>query len=157
MVQLRREDVRQEGETWVLTLTPDAGAIKGKVVREVPLHPHLVEVGFIEFVLAAPSGYLFLNPSRHSDGELRGARRTIKNRLTDFIREVVTDPKVQPNHGWRHRFETIARELGLREEVTNAITGHATPGVAASYGNVTLAAKAEAIAKIPRVEVHWAP
>lgn len=154
MVQLRREDVRQEGNAWVLTLSPDAGTIKGKVLREVPVHHHLVEVGFIEFVLSAPAGFLFLNPTGDTEEKLRAARRTIKNRLVTFVREVAADPNVQPNHGWRHRFETLARECGLREDVTNAITGHATPGVAASYGNVTLAAKIEAIAKIPRVAIQ---
>lgn len=157
MVQLRKQDLRKQGDIWVLTLTPEAGAIKSGLMREVPLHPQLVEEGFPEFVASAPEGYLFLNPKGDTQEDRIGAIRTIKNRVTDFVREVVTDPKVQPNHGWRHRFETLAREAGLREDVTNAITGHATPGVAATYGNVSIKAKAEALARMPHVNVQGDP
>lgn len=157
MAQLRKQDLCKQGDIWVLTLTPEAGAIKSGLMREAPLHPHLVEEGCPEFVARAPEGYLFLNPKGETQEDRIGAIRTIKNRVTDFVREVVTDPKVQPNHGWRHRFETLAREAELREDVTNAITGHATPGVAATYGNVSIKAKADAIARLPRVNAQGDP
>lgn len=150
MVQLRKQDLRQEADTWVLKITPEAVTVKGGEFREVPLHPHLVETGFIDFVRGCDDGFLFMVPADNTDEAKRGAWRTVKNRLSEFVREVVTDPDVQPNHGWRHRMETLARTLDIRRDVTDAITGHTTPGVAADYGDVTIEAKAAAIRKLPR-------
>jgi len=153
MAQLRGQDLRQEEGVWVLSLTPEAVTVKGGKFREVPLHSHLVELGFPEFVKMSGAGFLFLLPSEETEAAVRGAWRTVKNKVTEFVREVVTDERVQPNHGWRHRMETLARSLEFRQDVTDAITGHTTPGVAASYGDVTLTAKAAAIAKLPRYVV----
>ena len=153
MVQLRRKDLRREGETWVLSLSPEAVTVKGGKFREVPLHPHLADMGFPAFVKASEEGFLFLQPSEASAEAERGAWRTAKNRVTEFVRQVVTDKQVQPNHAWRHRMETLTRNLDIRRDVTDAITGHTTPGVAASYGDVTLEAKTVAVAKLPRYDV----
>src|SRR5690606_31490877 len=60
IMQLRKQDIRKEGDFWVLTITPEAVTVKDKEAREVPLHPHLVEQGFLEFVEAAPEGPLFM-------------------------------------------------------------------------------------------------
>src|SRR5258708_15362544 len=37
----------------VLLITPDAGPVKGDKARTIPLHPHLVEQGLLEYVQAA--------------------------------------------------------------------------------------------------------
>lgn len=92
IVQLRREDFRPENGSWILTVTPEAGRVKGKEQREVPLHPDLVAQGFTKFVEASPEGHLFM-----WSGDDRGAWRNAKNRLTEFIRTVVRDPNVSPN------------------------------------------------------------
>ena len=57
LAQLRKQDVRQDGEHWVIRMTPEAGTIKTNEVRTVVLHPHLVELGFPKFVEAAPAGH----------------------------------------------------------------------------------------------------
>ena len=66
MAQLRKQDLRREGNLWVLTITPEAGVVKTNEAREVVLHPQLVEQGFPEFVANSPpgtSGHLFLRPA----------------------------------------------------------------------------------------------
>lgn len=151
VVQLRKQDVRKEGEAWVFIITPDAGTVKDKEAREVVIHEHLIEQGFTAFVEAASPGHLFLTP--REDGEVRGAWRSVKNRLREFAREVVTDTNVAPNHGWRHLFKTIGREAGIADSVLDAICGHAAKTVGRSYGGVTLRAQQEAMAKFPRFEV----
>jgi integrase len=144
IVQMRKEDVRKEGDVWVLTITPEAVTVKDKEAREVPLHPHLVEQGFVEFIRTAPDGPLFM-----WSGTGREAWRTAKNRLTEFIRTTVADPNVQPNHGWRHTFKTIGSEAGIQDKVLDAITGHEPRTVGEGYGGVTLAAKVRAIKRFP--------
>lgn len=48
------------------------------------LHSHLVELGFPEFVEAAPAGHLFLKPSK--SGDVLGPLQGLKNRLAEFVR-----------------------------------------------------------------------
>jgi integrase len=38
MMQLRKEDVRQEGNCLILRITPDVGSVKNGHYRDVPLH-----------------------------------------------------------------------------------------------------------------------
>jgi integrase len=151
MVQLRKADVRSAGGYWTLHITPEAGTVKTAVAREVIVHPHLIDMGFIDFVKRQPDGYLFM--VQKDGAEWRAPWRTAKNRVTEFVRTVVTDPHVQPNHAWRHRFKTVGRELGISTETLNAIQGHATESVSEDYGEVTLKTQAEAIAKFPRYKV----
>jgi len=153
MAQLRKQDLRKEGDLWIITITPEAMTVKDAEYREVPLHSDLVEQGFPDFVSRARDGYLFMKPRDDTDKALRGAWRTTKNRVTDFVREVATDAAVQPNHGWRHRFMTIGRDLGISKDIRFAITGHATKDMGDDYGTVTNRAKASALAKYPRYEI----
>ncbi|WP_234050129.1 MULTISPECIES: DUF6538 domain-containing protein [unclassified Xanthobacter] len=152
IAQLRKEDIRQEGETWVVTISPEAGTVKTDEAREVPLHPHLVEMGFPAFVQSCKPGHLFLVPNRKT-GDVLGPLQGVKNRLAELSREVVPDPNVQPTHGWRHRFKTLARDVEMDPGVRDAIQGHSAETVAESYGDVSLKAKVAAIAKLPRYQV----
>lgn len=148
IVQLRKQDIRHEGENWLITITPEAGRVKTKEMREVPVHDHLIELGFIAFLTVAPEGRLFM-----WTGEDRGAWRTAKNRITTFIREIVDDPNVAPNHAWRHTFKTIGSEVGIQDKVLDAICGHAPRTEGESYGGVTLTAKANAMRTFPRFRI----
>ncbi|MHC4040795.1 DUF6538 domain-containing protein [Bradyrhizobium sp. 23AC] len=127
VAQLRREDVRREGDHWMAKITPEAGPVKNKEAREVPLHPHLVEQGFIDFVMASCDGYLFLTVAKSEDPQ--GKLRTLKNRMAEFGRAVVTDERVAPNHGWRHHFITKCRKYRVDPEKRRMITGHAGESV----------------------------
>jgi integrase len=149
IAQLRKQDLKQEGSHWVITITPEAGTVKTNEARAVVLHEHLVELGFCAFVSAAPAGHLFLKPGK--GGEVRGPRRGLKNRLADFARAIVTDPNVAPNHGWRHRFKTVGMEAGIAPRILDAIQGQAARTAADNYGDVTIRTMATAIALLPRI------
>ncbi|MGR9206996.1 DUF6538 domain-containing protein [Rhizobium leguminosarum] len=150
MVQLRKQDIREEDGLWIIKITPEAGTVKDAEYRDVPLHEHLVEMGFPTFVSKASKGYLFMKVFGDTEDAKRSAWRSTKNRVTDFVREVVTDPAVQPNHGWRHRFRTVARDIGMPRDISFAITGHETKDEGDKYGTITNKAKAAALAKYPR-------
>ncbi|RNJ44422.1 hypothetical protein B5V01_05930 [Mesorhizobium erdmanii] len=156
IVQLRKEDIRQvaigsaSGDSlWVMTITPEANTVKDKEVREVVLHDHLIAQGFVAFITSAPPGYLFLTP-RKKDGAVRGVWQSGKNRLQEFVREVMKDERVQPNHAWRHTFKTIGREAGIADSVLDAICGHAAKTVGGAYGSVTLKAQRDAMERFPK-------
>lgn len=58
---LRRDDVMRDGDHWIIRITAEAGTVKNKQMREVPLHPHLVDLGFPTYA-ASQRGYLFSRP-----------------------------------------------------------------------------------------------
>lgn len=151
LAQLRKEDIRHDGTHWIVTITPEAGTVKTNEAREVVLHANLKELGFIEFVKASTSGYLFLTPST-KNGVL-GPWRSVKNRLAEFVRTVVSDKNVAPNHGWRHRFKTVGMEVGIEHRILDAIQGHRPRNDGEGYGEVTIKSQAAAIAKMPRYNI----
>ncbi len=151
MAQLRKEDVIEEDGYRMLHVTPDAGTVKTKAERDVPIHSHLVDLGFLEFVDKAPKGHLFLDPRK--DGDVLKPLGTVKNRVRDFVRQAVPNKDVQPTHGWRHRFKTIGRNLQISEYMLNELNGHAQTEEAAKYGDYSPEAKSAAIEKFPRYDV----
>lgn len=148
IAQMRRQDVRREGDWWIVRITPEAGTVKTNQARDIVLHPQLVELGFPQFVEASKDGPLFLVPAK--DGDVLGPLAGLLNRMREFVRPIVPDPKVQPNHGWRHLFTTLCIDAEIEGRVYNAIQGHAARNVAEHYGDVTIRAKAAAIGKLPR-------
>jgi integrase len=141
-LQLRKEDVRLESGQYVFDFNPAAGTIKSGQYRLVPPDQHLIDLGFLRFVENAQSGPLFAKGSY--------------KRVVEFVRTVVTDKRVQPNHAWRHRFKTIARTLGLDHRVVDAIQDHASRTAGEDYGDVTLKAMSRLIAAIPQLELELA-
>lgn len=136
-LQLRKADVFEESGHHVFNFTPEAGDIKTNTFRLVPIHEHLIDLGFLKFVAESGDGPLFAN----------GAY----NRVVQFVRTVVTDANVAPNHGWRHRLKTIGLNLGLNPRVVDAIQGHASRTAGDDYGDVSVVAMARVIAAIPRI------
>lgn len=149
--QLRKDDVLTVNGHLIIRITPEAGTVKGKRAREVPLHPHLVELGFLPFVEGVNDRHLFIRPG--NGGDVLGPLQGLKNRLTEFVRAVVPDPGVAPNHGWRHRFKTVGREVGIADTTLDAIVGHAAASIGAAYGDVSLKTKAAAVALLPRYDI----
>jgi integrase len=154
MTQLRREDVRQEKEVWCVRITPEAGSQKVDRAYLVPLHPHLIEQGFLA-AIDGRKGPLFYDPSRYrggSDGNPQSKK--VAERLATWVRSIgVTDLTVQPNHGWRHRFKTQARLVGMDHEARDALQGHVGRTEAQKYGDMPISVLANAIGKLPRYDL----
>ncbi|MEW9838080.1 hypothetical protein [Mesorhizobium marinum] len=151
ITQLRKQDVRQVGDDYVLRITPDAGSVKTADYRDVPIHDQLIDLGFIEFVRESVDGPLFHNGK--SDDALKSAR-TSSGRVSNWLQGLGVIPEgVQPNHGWRHRFKTVGEELGVSSRVLDAIQGHAGKTAGDDYGDITIVAKRNAINRFPRYEI----
>ena len=110
-----------------------------------------VELGFPAFGEAAQPGHLFLKPAK--SGDVLGPLQGLKNRLSEFVRTVISDPNVAPMHGFRHRFKTVGMDCGIPTRILDAIQGHAARTAGDGYGDVTVKAMALAMAKIARVDV----
>jgi len=151
LAQLRKEDIQCEGRHWTIIITPEAGTVKTNEARMVVLHPHLIELGFSKFVQASPPGHLFIRPS--PKGDVLGPLQGLKNRLAEFVRTIVHDKNVAPNHAWRHRFKTVGLDVGIEHRILDAIQGQSPRNVAEGYGEVSIKTQAAAIAKLPRYRV----
>lgn len=152
--QLRKTDVRQEDGVWAIHLTPIAGEVKNNSQRWVPLHEHLLDQGFVAWAHASGAERLFYR-ERPEGAPVRRSPpyQANYNRLREWLRGLVSDPDVQPCHGWRHTFKTLAREHDLHADIVDVIQGHSPATVGKGYGGASMAARRREIAKLPRFKV----
>ena len=149
--QLRKQDVVSDGVPFI-RITPEAGTVKTGQFREVPLHPHLIEQGFLEFVENQPDGPLFFEPKAKST---RSPGDSVRDKVAKWVRETakIADERIQPNHAWRHRFKTVSRDVGIHREYADAIQGHSDGSASSGYGEVSVKALFREIKKLPRYKV----
>ncbi|MBM6595434.1 site-specific integrase [Microvirga sp. BT291] len=138
LCQLRASDVRQADECHYIDINddhPDKHLKNQGSRRRVPLHPVLLQEGFLQFVASCGSkdAHLFgeITPDRFGR---RGGNAT--KVLSRWVRRdlEITDPRIAPNHSLRHRFKDICRNSGISKEVSDALTGHSSSDVGSSYG-----------------------
>ena len=159
MTQLRGIDVIERDGVHGLRITPEAGTVKNKKTRVVPIHDHLIEQGFLEFVRQHGAGPLFYRVAKPGDGNdpLRAKKpryTQARQRLADWVRDLgVSDPELLPNHAWRHTFKQIADRAGISERMSDYITGHAHKSAGAGYGAPILSDMAEALKRFPKYQI----
>ena len=163
ITQMRGCDIEARGVLHIMKITPEAGTVKTRKAHSVPLHEHLIEQGFMEYVAKRGKGPLFYNAADASgtgdapDDPMKPKRpRAVKTRerLADWVRSLgVHDPEVQPNHAWRDTFKQIAERHGISERIHDAITGHKPKTIGRGYGPATVEDMAAALKKFPRYEV----
>lgn len=160
ITQLPGVDVIKQDGIDAIRITPEAGPVKTKQARLVPLHSNLIKQGFLSFVASKGKGPLFYNPPKHPSKSGSATNpskaRSVKAReqLAQWVREQgVDDPNVKPNHAWRHTFKQVAERNGISERMSDYITGHAPATVSRGYGAPTLQDMAAAIKKFPRYDL----
>ncbi|WP_164843998.1 tyrosine-type recombinase/integrase [Croceicoccus ponticola] len=136
ITQLRKEDIFVKDGVNVMRITPDAGTVKSKALRVVPLHSHLIEQDFLEFVASRPEGPLFYDPAkRRSDHAINRQSNRLGSKLAAWVRSLGIDG-VKPNHAWRHLFISQASRHQIDPRVTRAITGHSLSDAHSEYDHV---------------------
>jgi integrase len=157
IAQLRTSDLVVEHGVHCLRITPDAGSVKTGNYRLAPIHPQLLEQGLLDMVRSLPDGPIFysVEPVRGKPAEPVERAQSAGAKVGQWVREFVgiTDPNVQPNHAWRHRFKTVARDSKMDLEVRDAIQGHEDGRAASDYGEVSVKAMWEAVSALPAFEV----
>jgi integrase len=136
-----------------MKIAPEAGSLKtAGSERVVPLHPAVIEAGFLQFVSKSAAGPLFSTLPPDVFGKRGGNATKIIGR---WVRGLgLTDARISPSHSWRHRFKTLGRRHGLMPDIVNAITGHHRKTVADSYGEFPIDALYRELAKIPAVRLE---
>lgn len=148
LCQLRREDVLKIDAIWCFQITPEAGPLKTlSSDRIVPIHSALIDEGFLKFAESILSGPLFKKLTPDVFGS-RGGNGT--KMIGRWIRSLgISDPRISPNHSWRHRFKTLARLHEVRPDIGDALVGHGKRTVGDGYGEFPIAALKREIEKIP--------
>jgi integrase len=166
VTQLRVEDVQQHpAGFWFLRLTPEAGAIKTSEARSVPLHPHLVEQGFLEFIKAAGSAPLFYDPASAKattttdpTNPARHPAVIARQKLSEWVRSLgVTDPGISPSHAWRHTWKRRAFRAGMEKGLRDAWCGHAPATEGDRYERPTLEDLAASLPLVTRYDIEGEP
>lgn len=151
MTQLRKEDVQEKDGIPYLRITPEAGSVKSGEFRDVPVHPHLIELGFLDFVASSNDGPLFFTGAATAKTH---PSKTVAGRVSEWVRSLdIVDADVAPNHGWRHRFKTVGIEADMQPRVLDAIQGHAARTAGDAYGDIGMTVRLREIQKHPRYKV----
>lgn len=150
--QLRKEDFFCIDDQWFWNVTT-AGRRSLKTAsseRRIPVHPALVEEGFIAFVEKASGGGLFKGKTKEEIN--------IQPRMSTWVRSIIPydkRPELAPNHGWRHLFEDLCRRDNVPEDARSYLTGRTTGKSQELYGrsDVMLPGLADAMRKIKPIIV----
>ena len=147
VTQLRAKDIRQVDGVWVIHILQT----KTGKARMVPLHSHLIEQGFTALAKEGDETPLFYDPKAERKGsDSHPLHKQMGTKLANWVRGLGVTEVLSPNHGWRHRFKTKARKVGMDAEARDAIQGHAPRTEAANYGEWDIDALRAEVEKLPR-------
>lgn len=163
LTQTRAEDIRQvlsrnkKKLIWMIHITPEAGRVKDDEERDVALHPHLIEMGFLEYVASRKGKCLFYEPARGRGGTPAHPQYAkVGERIAAWVRSDkvgITDERISPNHAWRHLVRSQLLDAGIQEQVINGIDGHKAKSVGQKYGRIWPEVSLRAISRIPRYSI----
>ena len=151
MAQLTRSDIEcgQDNIHCIHVCRVGGKSVKNNPsVRRIPIHEHLIELGFLEFVQHSNES-LFPKIPKGTYGKRSSA---FSGWWSEHVKSIGVSIN-QPSHAFRHTFKTEMRALGVADSVSDAITGHMAKNEGARYGSVTLTTKKGAIDKLKRLDV----
>jgi integrase len=148
--QLYQEDIKQEANIWYF----DINAQKDKSVktleseRLVPLHPLLIELGFLKYCKSQKHERIF--PSLINAGEGEGYAESCNRWVWRYNRLHITNEKKKVPYSMRHNFSTFLTNLpNIKESLVDEITGHVREGeTRGRYAQYSLQIKYDAIASV---------
>jgi integrase len=122
--------------------------VKAHKARYIPLHPEIVKrlIPYMEKQAEHGHGPLF----RDAPKDKNGKRSTyVARKIDDWMDGVIKDPNLAPNHSFRHYLKSQLLASDVPERISDAITGHKTPGIGRKYEHVEMWKKFDAINNLP--------
>ena len=127
IVQLLASDVREENGVPYIDINKGEGTKSLKTtsaVRQVPVHPRLVEVGFLEYVEARrkvePTGRLFPDVTLATGGQ---PSKAFSKWFSRYLRDIGLKRPELTFHGFRHTFIRAIRDAKVPDSRIKAIVG----------------------------------
>jgi len=156
LAQLFVRDVRRGSEGIAYLSILETGDDEERTVknagsrRAVPIHPDLISLGFLEYVEGLPAnGQVFPQLAPTEDGWYGKA---FGKHWTKYLRGVAKlESSAPPSHGFRHTFKTLCREVGIPEDVHDALTGHSDGSVSRDYGSMPLERLSRELQRLPSI------
>lgn len=158
IAQLMVSDIKRETEHdfWYISIkrsSEHGQRVKNNnSIRNVPLHPDLIELGFIDYCRSIPAkGRLWPEMTVSSTGSFGYNFGRVWGRYLKNTAGIITSAK--PNHGFRHAFKTLCRSADIRREFHERLTGHTDSkrSVGDSYGSIELHVLYRELKKFPSI------
>lgn len=104
-------------------------------VRDVPLHPNLIALGFLDYVdEMLKAGYKSLWPFLRTKSEIANPSEVLGKWFNRFVHEKLGMPSTVVFHSFRHTFKDMCRDALIPRDIHQALTGHAKETVGDTYG-----------------------
>jgi len=155
--QLRHRDIKQtQAGIWYLDLVDERDVqyphpLKGGASdeRTTPLHPWVIEQGFLDMVNTNEDGYLF---GDEDNSKLSGWFRRMLIKLNIY------EDRITVLHSLRGTWIDLMREARLPQDVRRAVTGHSSRDVQdAVYGEGLGKMPDVIFNEIKKVDLSWLP
>jgi integrase len=139
---LKREDIGFTEGIAYLSIYPDtkggARSIKNtSSIRHTPLHPAIIDEGFLDYWKALPQGEEYLFPGNWADKNGDRAK-TPANRLREWLKTKALPnakwERLSPNHSFRHWLASECRIAKIDGDYARVIAGHSHKDDHGRYG-----------------------
>ncbi len=129
---------------------PDGGRLKtAGSERIVPLHPAIIEAGFLDWVAGKGPGPLFYTKGKADPDAIHASNNATK-RVGEWVKaKGFGSSRVPPLHGLRHWFKTAMGAAGVADSIADEIQGHSVNTAASGYRHPSIATMAAAVARLP--------
>lgn len=151
--QLRKVDIRMEQEVPVFDFNEESEQKNLKTDgsrRCVPIHPRLLELGFLEFVASCAEGFLFPERIRFTANAERGNMDLLSKQLNRWLRSAGVVDKRKSVQSFRGTLVTRLKELEVAEYNIAQIVGHENDNITTGrYGKkVNLKTLGDVVARL---------
>ncbi len=165
VTQFRGRNLRWDGETPYMLITPEDGSTKNNAAWAVGIHQHLIDLGLLEMFKAIGDGPAFYTPYP-ANVDLRTLKehraKDAATDVSDWILKALGEPAPlnRPSHAWRHTFTTLSRGLMDKEARDFMMGSRSKVDAREGYGEWPPAVLHREINKLPRFvvkETAWRP
>ena len=104
-------------------------------LRQIPLHPQLIELGFLDYVEAIKaSGQERLWPFLKTRGINKNDSEVLGRWFNGYIHKNLGFPDNVVFHSFRHTFKDLCRNAHIPKDAHHQLTGHSSSDTGDSYG-----------------------
>lgn len=151
--KLRRIDIKQVEGIWVFDINEEGEQQTLKTeqsTRLTPIHPHLLDFGFIEWVETGTDEYLFPERVRHTADPARSDTDLLSKELNRWMRAAGVIDRRKAFQSFRSTFITRLKSAGTPEYQISQIVGHENNNITTGrYGmNIELSPLLEVMSRI---------